>query len=285
MDDRPMPFGCLVAAAPIFFALTVVFVVMLVVEMRFGSRALSAEAAVVEVGSAPDIIFMVPLDGRHVLIRCDKLPHDVVVQWGWDVPQPGDPVAILYEPDPQRIDPNSHIPGFDLKGEGTNRGVKLNSFWRRYFLPLLFLLLSGGATLVMAANIVINLHEKWQNKAEAGKKEIAELQGTWKLQAHEEQGIVVPPDDTQLVTITGDKISWKRKGEVIEEGTIELDATRSPKHLNYQFNSGRSDPTIYIRVGDYFVQCGRRNGKTRPSEFATGTANGGEYLIVLKREK
>ena len=37
--------------------------------------------------------------------------------------------------------------------------------------------------------------------------------------------------------------------------------------------------------GYYLLQCGRRDGKTRPSEFATGTANGGEYLIVLQRQK
>ena len=129
-------------------------------------------------------------------------------------------------------------------------------------------------------------HERKSEKdrAEAADKELATLQGTWKLQTHEEQGTVLAPDDSQVVTIADDKITWRRTGAVIEEGRIELEATRSPKHLNYQFNSGRNDQTIYIRVGDYLIQCGRRDRKTRPSEFATGTANGGEYLIILKRQ-
>jgi uncharacterized protein (TIGR03067 family) len=124
-----------------------------------------------------------------------------------------------------------------------------------------------------------------QDKSEAAKKELAALQGMWKLRTHEEQGKLLPHDDTQFVTIADDKITWEQHGEVVMQGTIELEAGRSPKHLNYQFTSGRSDQVIYIRVGDYLIQCGRRDGKTRPSEFATATANGGEYLIVLKRVK
>ncbi len=77
----------------------------------------------------------------------------------------------------------------------------------------------------------------------------------------------------------------KRKDEVIAEGPITLDTKTSPKQLDFRLTSGQTDLTIYIRVGDYLIQCGHRDGKTRPSEFATGTSKGGAYLIVLKREK
>jgi uncharacterized protein (TIGR03067 family) len=124
------------------------------------------------------------------------------------------------------------------------------------------------------------------DKAEAVKKELDALQGTWKLMTHEEDGKEVDyGDDIQLYTFGKDKLTVKRKDTVIAEGPIELDPTRSPRHLDFQRTDGQTELTIYIRVGDYLIQCGRRDGKTRPTEFATATANGGAYLIVLKRQK
>lgn len=126
------------------------------------------------------------------------------------------------------------------------------------------------------------------DKTEAAKKELAELQGDWKLMTHEEDGKLVDyGGDTQVYTIDKDKMVVKRKGEVLAEGPIEIDATRSPKHMDYRLNSGQVDLIVFIRVGDYLIQCGHRDGKTRPSEFATNTStsNGGAYLIVLQRQK
>jgi uncharacterized protein (TIGR03067 family) len=124
-----------------------------------------------------------------------------------------------------------------------------------------------------------------QEKAAAAKSEFEGLQGTWKLLSHEERGKLLPHDDTQFVTIARDQITWKRQGQVIEDGQIDLNADQTPKQLDFEFASGRSDEAIYFRKGDYLILCGRRNQTTRPSAFATGTANGGEYLVVLKREE
>jgi uncharacterized protein (TIGR03067 family) len=134
-----------------------------------------------------------------------------------------------------------------------------------------------------SAQPVASAQEKL-DKAEAAKKELAALQGTWKMVAYEEDGKEVPAED-RLYIIDKDKMTFKQNGEVAAEGTLELDATRTPKHLDYRITSGQTDLIIYTRVGDYLIQCGRRDGKTRPSEFATGTANGGAYLIVLQRQK
>lgn len=136
-----------------------------------------------------------------------------------------------------------------------------------------------------AAFSLVTAEEK-DDKAEAAKKELEALQGTWKLMTHEEEGkIVAYGDDVHLYTIEKDKMTVKRKGEVIAEGSIDLDPKKSPRHLDVRLTSGQTDLTIYIRVGDYLIQCGSRDGKTRPSDFATGTAKGGAYLLVLKREK
>jgi uncharacterized protein (TIGR03067 family) len=113
------------------------------------------------------------------------------------------------------------------------------------------------------------------------------VRGSDCLPLFHKDGKDVPYADAEVrfYVIDKDKMTFKKKDEVIAEGPIELDPTRSPKHMDYRLTSGQTDLIVYIRTGDYLIKCGRRDGKTRPSEFATGTANGGEYLIVLKREK
>src|SRR5262245_3920159 len=64
------------------------------------------------------------------------------------------------------------------------------------------------------------------DKAEAVKKELAALQGTWKLLTHEEDGKDDPEDEGQLYTIDKDKLSIKKKGEAVADGSIELDPTK-----------------------------------------------------------
>src|SRR5437016_5937613 len=100
------------------------------------------------------------------------------------------------------------------------------------------------------------------DKAEAVKQELAALQGTWKLVAHEENGKDVPTDDggIRLYIIDKDKMTFKKKDDVLAEGTLELDPTRSPKHMDYRLTSGQTDLIIFLRVGDYLIKCGRRDG-------------------------
>jgi uncharacterized protein (TIGR03067 family) len=124
------------------------------------------------------------------------------------------------------------------------------------------------------------------DKAEAAKKELDDLQGSWKLICHEEDGKVVDyGGDTQIYKYEKGNLTVKRNENLVAEGTIELDATRSPKQMDYRINNGQIDPIIYFRVGEFMIQCDHRDGKTRPTEFATNTPNGGAYLIVLQRQK
>ena len=158
---------------------------------------------------------------------------------------------------------------------------------KRFFTFKIGLVLTGVCWLLMpwpTARPVASAQEKI-DKAEAVKKELVALKGTWKLITHVEGGRVVEYDDPQLYTFADDKLTVKRSDQVIAEGPLDLDPTKAPKHLDFRLTSGQTDLTIYIREGDHLIQCGCRDGKTRPSDFATGTANGGEYLIVLKREK
>ena len=115
-------------------------------------------------------------------------------------------------------------------------------------------------------------------------KELAALQGTWVPLEYEEGGKKVPGDFTRHI-IKGDKVTVRVNGETMAEGKVVVDATRNPKHLDLQFPSGQTHLIIYVRVGDRIIYCGNRDGKTRPSEFASGTAKGGDYLMAWKIEK
>src|SRR5262249_15159339 len=53
-----------------------------------------------------------------------------------------------------------------------------------------------------------------------------------------------------------DKVTYKQNGITHLEGKVDLDPTTSVKQLDQYFTSGRTDLTIYVRAGDYLIQCG-----------------------------
>jgi uncharacterized protein (TIGR03067 family) len=124
--------------------------------------------------------------------------------------------------------------------------------------------------------------------ANVNEKELAALQGTWILLRHEEGGKVVVDDNTrddrrERLIIKGDKAAGKNGGTIVE-GKVVLDAAKTPKHLDLRFTWGQTDVIIYVRAGNYLIQCGNRDGKTRPAEFVSGTKKGGEFLTVWKKK-
>jgi hypothetical protein len=166
------PVGCAAALATCFFAIAGFAAFVLVEEMRFDSRALSAEAKVVQVGPAPRDIpvygVAMPLLGRNVLIRCDKLPDEfAIVRW-WGAPHPGDRVAILYESDPQRIGRFGHDPDYPLDNYmGSTGGIKLTGWDRFPPVPFLWMLLfsAGSLALFFTASIIDSyLRAKWRER-------------------------------------------------------------------------------------------------------------------------
>jgi uncharacterized protein (TIGR03067 family) len=115
--------------------------------------------------------------------------------------------------------------------------------------------------------------------------ELAALQGTWIPLQNEEGGNKVQGELNFKQIIKGDKVTFQVNGETKAEGKVVLNPAKSPQHLDFQFTSGQTDLIIYVRAGDYITYCGNRDGKTRPSEFTSGTAKGGEYLMVWKIER
>jgi RNA polymerase sigma factor (sigma-70 family) len=121
--------------------------------------------------------------------------------------------------------------------------------------------------------------------AVAAEEELAALQGVWLPLRYEEHGREFSPECKHF--IKGNKVTVQVNGETIAEGKLVLDSTKSPKRLDFVFppgQTGQKHSIIYVRVGDHIIYCGNRDRKTRPTEFSTGTANGGDYLIAWKIE-
>jgi uncharacterized protein (TIGR03067 family) len=119
-------------------------------------------------------------------------------------------------------------------------------------------------------------------------EELAALQGTWKVLRFEEGGKRLDDGIKRTWVIDGHKITLMDNGKAILERKMKIDPTRNPKHLDMHAGEEHTDSAIYVRAGDYMIMCANRpcvDGKKRPTEFASGTEQGGVYLIVWKIER
>jgi uncharacterized protein (TIGR03067 family) len=110
-------------------------------------------------------------------------------------------------------------------------------------------------------------------------QDLAALKGTWEQVDLEADGISNPPDDLSppgAVTIFSDSHFEVRttEGALLLEGTFTLDATISPKGINYTDSmgpdSGKQLLAIYKLEGDFFIFIAASEGAPRPTIFRTG---------------
>jgi len=123
---------------------------------------------------------------------------------------------------------------------------------------------------------------------DATRKELARLEGTWRVVASEKDGAEAPPDDIESMTISvaGDSYTVRREGEVVEEGTLRIDPTRMPRSID----ASPSKPEGKIQRGGYewgedgairicFAHPGEED---RPARFST-TEGTGHTLTTARR--
>jgi uncharacterized protein (TIGR03067 family) len=127
------------------------------------------------------------------------------------------------------------------------------------------------------------------DKADAAKKELDKLQGTWTFVSMESDGQAVPQGDPPpTITFNGNKFSVKAGEVVLQAGTQTLDPTQKPKAVDSTVTEGEGKGTtmlgIYEIDGDNLKACFDTQGKKRPTEFKTA-AGSGHMLVVLKRAK
>jgi uncharacterized protein (TIGR03067 family) len=128
-------------------------------------------------------------------------------------------------------------------------------------------------------------------KEEAVAKDLQAFKGTWRLSAKEEDGKKFREEEIKDVigTIDGSgNVSVRRGGKVINEGTVKLDPTTTPKTIDVTFTAGerkgQSVLGIYEIEGDVFRVCVARPGGGRPAEFSA-KAGSGHIVVVYQREK
>jgi uncharacterized protein (TIGR03067 family) len=124
--------------------------------------------------------------------------------------------------------------------------------------------------------------------------ERAKLVGTWTVVSVEANGQKFPADAGRpfRFIFTADRATRKRGEQVESETGWRLDATRTPRWIDFTDPSGKETktfPAVYELKGDELTLCFRTDVKKdakpqRPMKF-DGGAGSGQVLLVLKREK
>lgn len=119
-------------------------------------------------------------------------------------------------------------------------------------------------------------------------KDLDHLQGVWLVTSLELDGQTMPESlhAQARITISGDRFQSTGMGPVYE-GTLHLDESQSPPHLDMRFDAGpeagNTNLAIYELSGSNWRLCLATRGRTRPPTFAT-TPSSGYALETLIRD-
>jgi uncharacterized protein (TIGR03067 family) len=123
------------------------------------------------------------------------------------------------------------------------------------------------------------------------KKEQERFQGTWRLVKFDlAEGRSLPEEvlAKSRFTFQGDRLNVTEDGKVVDEATIKLDPTMTPKTIDVTAgrgpNKGKVSLGIYAFEGDTLEICSAAPGQKRPTEFKTDRASR-TAILVLRRAK
>ncbi|MBM3993714.1 MAG: TIGR03067 domain-containing protein [Planctomycetes bacterium] len=112
------------------------------------------------------------------------------------------------------------------------------------------------------------------------------MQGTWVVVTLIEKGKAVPADETAILEIVIDKNTFTafEKGKMVVKYEIKLDATKTPKHIDFTAlvgdDKGKTEPGIYAIEKDQIRFCLDDDKKGRPTKFEGDTFS----VITLKKK-
>ena len=127
--------------------------------------------------------------------------------------------------------------------------------------------------------------------SQLARQDFAALQGTWEQVALEANGISNPPDEYSvpgaLTTFSGNHFAVRTtEGVLLLEGTFTLDASVTPKAINYVDSIGPDKwkclPAIYDLEGDHLVFIAADGGGPRPTIFRTSA---GQIMRTFVRRR
>jgi len=122
----------------------------------------------------------------------------------------------------------------------------------------------------------------------ASAKDLEGLQGTWKLVSATQDGKVLSDDKVKKTTIVfkHDAFHFPESAEYAtsRSGTIKIDATKQPKHMDAISSKGEVMLGIYQLNGDSYRVCFAPAAKPRHRKFVSNPGSG--YILqVWERKK
>jgi uncharacterized protein (TIGR03067 family) len=115
--------------------------------------------------------------------------------------------------------------------------------------------------------------------------ELQRLQGTWRIESLEENGVKASDDKLQGQTIFfgGDTFLIRQGDRLMQAGVVKVDASRTPRTINaivkHGPNKGDVMLGIYALDGRSFKVCFDVQGNERPKEFKT--TRGSELMLAV----
>jgi uncharacterized protein (TIGR03067 family) len=129
----------------------------------------------------------------------------------------------------------------------------------------------------------------WADEGASAKEDAKKLQGSWKPVKAELGGKPYPEGVLKMMKLdlTDGKYTVTI-GQLRDEGTVKLDATKTPRTMDIVGtkgpNQGKTIPAIYELTDNTLRVCYDLSSKARPKEFKTqeGTQL---YLVEYQRQK
>src|SRR5262249_29042163 len=162
-------------------------------------------------------------------------------------------------------------------------GTERSQTWRN---RLMSVYLSALFTLLLPASAAQAQPEGFRDKAV--KRALQQIQGTWKFESLEEDGVKVAAEEMKKRTIFfGADIFLVRHGHaVIQVGGVQLNPAKAPRSINAMVTKGKDKGKvmlgIYALEGDTLKLCLDVEGEERPKEFKSAPGSK-RLLAVCKR--
>jgi uncharacterized protein (TIGR03067 family) len=145
-----------------------------------------------------------------------------------------------------------------------------------------------ATALALALALAASAEEK---KEDANKKDLKAMQGDWAGDSFKRDGMAFPADDAQALfrTVKDDRYTLHRFRKKVGSGKFTIDATKSPKEINFipdappKGKPAPAIPGIYKIDGDKITMCYATPGGERPAKFES-TEGSGRTLVVWVRE-
>jgi uncharacterized protein (TIGR03067 family) len=124
--------------------------------------------------------------------------------------------------------------------------------------------------------------------ADQSKSDLERMQGDWAAETMVRDGQTFPDEDAQAYfrTVKGDTYTIFRFNKVAGKGTMKIDATKTPKTIDFTPDGGKIPGLagIYSLEGDVLKLCTGLPGKERPTKFESKEGTGFSFSI-WRREK